>query len=155
MILPAGQAGWVSPGIMHKAKMIGRVSAVFIYFDASLSNALPKHVFAFTPTTLILEIIARFATHTKRKQWLKSDNNLMQVLLDELNTPSVMPLSLLMPKEKNLAFVAKQFIIHPGVKESIEYWAKEAHMSKRTFTRQFRSETEMSFAKWCQANLPN
>ncbi|HRE32623.1 MAG TPA: AraC family transcriptional regulator [Candidatus Berkiella sp.] len=150
MIILAGQAEWIPAHMRHKATIIGSVSAIFLYLETSLCKTLSQHVFAFTPTTLLQEIIARFATHAKAKPWLKSDNHLMQVLLDELNITKVMPFSLPMPQEIKLTSVAKQFINHPSVNESIEHWASKAHISKRTFTRHFHSETSMSFAKWYQ-----
>ncbi|MCS5711978.1 helix-turn-helix domain-containing protein [Candidatus Berkiella aquae] len=150
MIIPAGQGGWIPAGMGHKAKIIGCVSAISLYIEANLCKDSPQHAFVFTPTSFLQEIITRFATQPKGKPWLKSDNNLMHVLLDELKTTHVMPFSLPMPQETKLAFVAKQFINHPEVNESIEYWADKANTSKRTFTRHFRSETGISFAKWCQ-----
>lgn len=150
MIIPAGQAGWIPAQMMHKAKMIGCVNAVFLYVEMHLCKKLPQHVFAFTPSALLQEIIARFATHIKTKPWLESDTHLMQVLLDEIKTTQIMPFALPLPQEIKLASMAKQFINNPGVNKSIEHWANEIHLSKRTFTRNFRSQTGMSFAKWCQ-----
>lgn len=149
IIIPAGQAGWIPAEIVHKAKIIGSADAIFLYFDAKVCKTLPQHVFVFTTTTLLQEIIARFVTINDRK-WSSVDNNLMQVLLNEIKSAKEMPLSLPMPKDKNMALVAKKFISDPTVNESIEYWSVKAHMSKRTFTRHFRLQTGMSFAKWCQ-----
>lgn len=149
VIIPAGQAGWIPAEILHKAKIIGSADAVFLYFDARVCKKLPQHVFVFSTTILMQEITNRFVTLNNRK-WLSSDNNLMQVLLNEISSAKAMPLSLPMPKDKNLALVTKEFISDPAVNQSIEYWSTKAHMSKRTFTRHFRLQTGMSFAKWCQ-----
>ncbi len=149
IIIPAGQAGWIPAGIVHKAKIIGSADAVFLYFDARVCKTLPQHVFVFSTTSLIQEIITRFVKVNNRK-WLSADNNLMRVLLNEIKSAKAMPLSLTMPNDRNLALVAKEFMSKPAVNESIEYWSVLAHMSKRTFTRHFRLQTGMSFAKWCQ-----
>lgn len=149
IIVPAGQAGWIPAGIVHKAKIIGSADAIFLYFDARVCKLLPQHVFVFSTTSLIQEIIARFVT-VKKEKWSSADNSLMHVLFNEIKSAKAMPLSLPMPNDRNLALVAKKFISKPALNESIEYWSILAHMSKRTFTRHFRLQTGMSFAKWCQ-----
>src|SRR5262249_39171011 len=60
------------------------------------------------------------------------------------------PLCLPMPESKRLAKLAEDFIHRPHQVKSLEEWAELVHLSKRSFTRHFREQTGLSFAKWCQ-----
>lgn len=53
-----------------------------------------------------------------------------------------------MPKSKRLLVVAQHLIANPGDTNTLNYWAKEAGMSRRSFTRIFKKETSRSFDDW-------
>jgi AraC-like DNA-binding protein len=53
-----------------------------------------------------------------------------------------------LPKSKRLLAIAEYLIANPSDVRNLNYWAKEAGMSRKTFTRKFFAETRCPFGKW-------
>ena len=54
------------------------------------------------------------------------------------------------PKEKKLARVANALLDDVGDDRTLDDWAHDAGMSRRTFMRAFSAEAGMSFGRWRQ-----
>jgi AraC-like DNA-binding protein len=149
-VMPSQRAGWIPPLHQHKAKSFGPISGEIFYLAPSLCLDLPQQPCVFTPNGLLVEIMVRMASWQKQKHWKPAQMNLLQVMVDELKVLKPDPLYLPLPEEKRLEKMAHAFILNPGISKTQEEWAKNIHLTKRTFTRHFRQQTGMSFAKWCQ-----
>jgi AraC-like DNA-binding protein len=55
-----------------------------------------------------------------------------------------------MPRDKRLVRICKMLQQDPANDGDLDCWAREAGMARRTLTRLFREETNMSFAAWRQ-----
>lgn len=148
-VLPSGSAGWLPPKVQHNAKSFGKIEGQSIYIHSQYCTQLLKSPCVFMPNLLIQEVHNRLFT-TNTKKWNQSDRNLLAVMIDELKHIKSIPLFLPMPTQKNLEALTLNFLANPAQSKSLEAWAKSVHMSKRTFTRQFRNQTGMSFTKWRQ-----
>ena len=78
------------------------------------------------------------------------DGSLMTLLLHELVRLPVLPLRLNFPTDARLAECCRDFLKNPASNATIDEWRDVLGMSRRSFTRLFRSETGMSFATWRQ-----
>ncbi|MGD9592190.1 MAG: helix-turn-helix domain-containing protein [Candidatus Berkiella sp.] len=148
--LPAKRAGWIPPNCIHSAKSIGPIKAISLYFNVKTASLLPTTPCVFTPNPLLQEIIIRFSNTSNKSSTTASQKHLLALMKEELKSIQTEPLFLPMPHNLKLEKMALQFIKNPNIEKSLEQWALSVNMSKRSFTRHFRQETGMSFAKWCQ-----
>jgi AraC-like DNA-binding protein len=74
----------------------------------------------------------------------------MQLIQYEIGLLPELPLSLPLPTGQTLARRCRKFLLHPTANDNIDNWASSLHLSRRTFTRQFRRETGLSFVAWRQ-----
>lgn len=144
------RAGWIPPRCLHKASYYGPVDGISLYFSKTFCDILSKEAYAFTPTALLREMIIRISKYQSTNIWSDNQLRLLNVMKDELKVITPDPLNLPMPVDKHLAKLAQNFIKDPSQLKPLEMWAAQANMSKRTFTRHFREQTGLSFAKWCQ-----
>jgi transcriptional regulator GlxA family with amidase domain len=72
------------------------------------------------------------------------------ILLDELSGMPRLPLSVPLPQDPRLSKACRYLLDAPTQAMSIEEMAALANMSRRTFTRQFREATGVSFVAWKQ-----
>jgi AraC-like DNA-binding protein len=72
----------------------------------------------------------------------------MTLLLFELRAAPSRTLVVPFPKHDALASRCRQFLERPSADQTIDHWAEELVMSRRSFTRLFRRETGLSFAEW-------
>lgn len=148
-VMPAHMAGWIPPACVHQAKSYGPLKGSSFYLAPKFCTNLPKQPFVFTPNPLLLEIMLRFS-FKQNITLTKENKHLMLVMCDEIKATQPSPLYLPMPKEIRLEKIAKTILFNPDQNQTLSQWASTANMTTRTFTRHFRKETGMSFAKWQQ-----
>jgi AraC-like DNA-binding protein len=74
----------------------------------------------------------------------------MNLILDEITATPAAPLHVPMPNDARLMRVCKAILADPANAKTLDDWARGVNMGRRTFTRLFRHETQMSFAAWRQ-----
>ena len=149
-IVPAQTAIWVPANVGHEMHMHGTVTIFNTYIgsDATRVAALPSHCQAFGVSTLLRHLFdamvaASPAAHRRRQR-------IEALLLDELSCMPRLPLSIPLPQEPRLSRACREFLDCPSQAIRIDQMAQTAHMSRRTFTRQFRDAIGVSFATWKQ-----
>lgn len=76
---------------------------------------------------------------------------LVLAFLDELEkSKDASYLTVPLPLHSGLCIVTRRITQFPEDKEGIDYWAKVAGMSRRSFTGRFMNETGLSFSVWRQ-----
>ncbi|MCR4266635.1 helix-turn-helix transcriptional regulator [Nitratireductor sp. ZSWI3] len=75
---------------------------------------------------------------------------LVAVLQDELSAVSPSPLAMPWPADPRLCRIAETLLVDPADARGLHQWSMAAGMSRRTFCRQFRAETGLSFIEWRQ-----
>ena len=156
-MIPPGHALVIPSGVEHFTEMISTVHMHSIYVDDAIAGRGRPRVVEVTPLAqnLIGELVD-VDTHpvSGRRMTL-----VMELLLDEFSRFPERPLGLPFPADNRLARLCRRFLKAPSASVSIDDWAGEAGMSRRSFTRLFRDETGVSFVTWRQqaclfASLP-
>src|SRR5262249_27849161 len=73
---------------------------------------------------------------------------IMNLLLLELRAARSHPLAVPFPAHTALALRCREFLENPSRHTTIDEWRAALGMSRRAFTRLFRSETGLSLATW-------
>lgn len=150
VVVPPQRAVWVPAGMEHDALCRGPVSVRTLYVDTSARPGLPDTCRVLEVSTLLRELIIEATQIPVEYDEDGRDGRLMQLLLDELESTPFAPLHIPMPDHPQLARVCRAILSDPARKETLDDWAADANMGRRTFTRLFRRETGMSFAAWRQ-----
>jgi AraC-like DNA-binding protein/quercetin dioxygenase-like cupin family protein len=147
-IVPAQRAIWVPPNISHEMHMHGAVTMLNAFIDqgAAKTADLPPHCQAFGVSALLSHLfdaslaLPQGATQRRAK--------LVALLLDELARMPRLPLNVPLPQDPRIARACRRLLEAPTQATSIDDMAALANMSRRTFTRQFRETTGVSFVVW-------
>jgi AraC-like DNA-binding protein len=149
-VVPPQRAIWIPAGVRHDIRMVGEVSTRSLYLkDGVVANAPDRcRVIAVSPLLrrLLIEAIdlpIAYETDTRA-------NHIIQLVLLELKSFVELPMCVPIPAHARLATQCRAFMAAPGTHETIDDWATSLHMSRRAFTRLFRSETGMSLSAWRQ-----
>ena len=99
---------------------------------------------------LLFGVIDRMLTWNPWNALSPAQKRLIAVLRDEIRHPELQPLRLPMPKEERLARVARMQLDDIASNHSLDKWARDARMARRTFMRAFSAEVGISFGRWRQ-----
>jgi AraC-like DNA-binding protein len=72
----------------------------------------------------------------------------MALIIDEICRMPARPMHIPMPQTPRLRKICEAFLTDPASRDDIDEWAARAGLSRRTFTRLFRLETNMSVGTW-------
>lgn len=151
-VVPPYRALWIPAGVTHTVHMSGLTStrSAYIAPEAAKKAGLPVHctVIGVTPLlhALLCEAVhvpARYPPHSRH-------DYLMRLLVEEISLMPALPLSAPLPQEPRLAQLCHALLESPSLEVDIDAMARQANMSRRSFTRLFRKETGMSFSHWRQ-----
>jgi AraC-like DNA-binding protein len=149
-VVPPQQSVWIPAGVVHEVEMIAAVSMRSAYFSTTVVADLPDSCQVLGMTALmrclLMESIDVPMEHTAGSR----EGLIMALLLQELRVLPVLPLSLSMPRDPRLARLCKRFIEAPDLRQTIDDWAEHSGVSRRNFTRLFRTQTGLSFVAWRQ-----
>ncbi|NHO33843.1 AraC family transcriptional regulator [Acetobacter fallax] len=147
-VLRPGQGLWLPANTLHEATCRTDLMFQVIYVDSCLTSAdnLSCKMFdaSFLIRGLVDEIIAM------RFSFVMDDRMsvIARLLVDEIGRAPRIADRLLFPSDHRLRRVCEAIIARPGNRHDIDYWATQAGMARRTFTRLFQVEMGMGFAAW-------
>jgi len=150
-IVPPGYGLLIPADIEHQVEMFGAVVLRSAYIEAAL---LPHQHRAtcsvIQVSSLLSACIERFST--RPLEYGKDDiaENLAAIILAEITTIPPSAMALPFPNTNKLKALAETMLSHPSDQRSIDQWATDLAMSRRSFTRAFRQETGMAFDQWRQ-----
>lgn len=150
VMVPPHRALWIPAGVDHEVFCRTNVSVRTLYVDPAARPNLPQHCRVLEVSTLLRELIIEATAIPVEYDEQGRDGRIVRLLLDELTCSQVTPLHTPMPNNPHLIEVCNQLLKTPGRKGTSRDWAAVACMGHRTFTRNFRKETGMSFAEWRQ-----
>lgn len=156
-MLPPGHGLLIPAGLEHFTEMISEVHMQSIYVSPSVVVADSPRVLEVT--TLAGSLIEELVKSDEKQSTLRRNRLIMELLLDEIGQLPERPLGLPFPGDARLGRLCRHFLKSPDANAGIDDWARELGMSRRSFTRLFRSETGVSFVTWRQqacifASLP-
>lgn len=149
-VAPPERAVWIPGGTAHSTRMVGAVQtrSVLIEPDACSALGCTCRVLAISP--LLRQLLLSAAEVSLEYDEDGRDGLVMKLLVAELEQAPVIPLAVPFPRHVALAELCHAFVEKPRATETIDQWADRLAMNRRRFTRLFRRETGMSFARWRQ-----
>lgn len=150
-MVPPEHAIWLPAGVEHAVDMLGDVQLRSIYVRPDAITGLPEDLRVYAITDLMRSLIIEAIGFPREEQHPADRSTLIQELLlhEVLNLPQ-RPLALPLPANRRLAGICRRFLESPSPHATIDEWAKEAGMSRRSFTRAFRRETGLGLSMWRQ-----
>jgi AraC-like DNA-binding protein len=149
-VVPPERALWVPAGVAHEVYCRGAVSVRTLYVDTRGLPELPDRCRVLEVSTLLRELLIEATCIPIEYDEAGRDGRVMTLLLDEIRSMPAAPLHIPMPQNEHLAGVCRAILADPALQDTLDEWASQARMGRRTFTRSFRKETGMSFAAWRQ-----
>jgi AraC-like DNA-binding protein len=149
-MLPTHRAIWLPPGTRHTVRYPGEVAFRGIYLAEGIDSGMARRATVLSINPLTRELIEA----ATRFEWDYPESGpearLFAVLVDQLATLDIDPLALPDATDRALRGVTAALRAEPSDPRTLAEWAASVHMSERTFSRRFRSETGLSLAAWRQ-----
>ena len=149
-VVPPQRAVWIPPFIEHDARNIHATKMSNVYVNVAAASDLPDQCQVVSVTPLLRELILSMAKFDRLYDQQGAEGRLVSVFLDQLKITPVAPLHLPYPKDSALQKVADSLLQNPADKRSMEQWSSQMAMSSRTFARQFKQDTGLTFGLWRQ-----
>ncbi|RWN36945.1 helix-turn-helix transcriptional regulator [Mesorhizobium sp.] len=149
-IIPPERAVFVPSGVLHEVTYLQETERSYLFFRPDAVASLSPEVSVIGTTRLLRELILAFLEIPRADAGSLPAERLVAVILDQLQTSPVAPLSLPLPASERLRDIAADMRNEPGADWPLDELASRAAMSPRSFQRHFQSETGMSFRAWRQ-----
>jgi len=151
-LVPPQRACWVPAGVRHEMTMTGPVTMLntFVAGDAALEAGLPEQCGVYGVSALLRQLIDDAIDLPALYDVDGRAGKLMALLVAEIATMPRLSLHAPLPADARLAKVCRHLLASPSIAADLDQVAADAGVSRRTFTRQFRAQTGVSFAAWRQ-----
>ncbi|MBN3746888.1 AraC family transcriptional regulator [Burkholderia sp. Se-20373] len=151
-LVPPQRACWVPAGVRHEMTMTGPVTMLntFVSGDAALEAGLPEQCGVYGVSALLRQLIDDAIDLPALYDVDGRAGKLMALLVAEIATMPRLSLHAPLPADARLAKVCRHLLASPSIAADLDQVAADAGLSRRTFTRQFRAQTGVSFAVWRQ-----
>lgn len=151
-LVPPQRACWVPAGVRHEMTMTGPVTMLntFVSGDAALEAGLPDQCGVYGVSALLRQLIDDAIDLPALYDVDGRAGKLMALLVAEIATMPRLSLHAPLPADARLAKVCRHLLASPSIAADLDQVAADAGLSRRTFTRQFRAQTGVSFAVWRQ-----
>jgi AraC-like DNA-binding protein len=148
-IIAAPRVGWVPPGVRHASRTSGRGHGFVVLAPPGSSRGLPREVCVLKVSALMrasLECLSHAGHQDAARHRL-----LWRVVASEMRYATPEPFEVTMPSTPRILQAVQRVLKCPTLAEDLERLSRLAGMSRRSFTRHFRRETGLSFARWKRA----
>ncbi|MDW9580456.1 helix-turn-helix domain-containing protein [Sinorhizobium meliloti] len=149
-VVPPERGVFVPSGVLHEVTYLQETERSYLFFRPEAVADLPMQVSVIGTTPLLRELILAFLEIPRSDAGGPPAERLAAVIIDQLQTSPVAPLSLPSPMSDRLRTIATDIRDEPGEEWPLHELASRAAMSSRSFQRHFQSETGMSFRAWRQ-----
>src|SRR5690606_13757389 len=147
-MVPPDHAMWIPAGVEHSVEMLGAVPmrSAYVLPDAApdLPGSLRVLAISELMRSLIVEAVRIGVADAADRRWAA----ITQLMLLEIPRLPERPFALPFPAEPRLARLCRRYLEAPTPHVAIDEWAREAGMSRRSFTRTFQRETGLSLSVW-------
>ncbi|MGC4043007.1 MAG: helix-turn-helix transcriptional regulator [Armatimonas sp.] len=149
-MVPPNYALWIPGGVEHSVVVFSTCAMKSVYISPDAIAGLARNVCVVGLTPLALNLMDEAMQIPGNVPSTPRERLLLELLLHEIPRLPEQPLGLPFPLEPKLAALCRQFLEAPTAHATIDAWASELAMSRRTFTRTFARETGISFSVWRQ-----
>lgn len=146
-MVPPGHAMWIPEGVEHAVEMIGQVRMRSAYVRPGAGRDLPEGLRVLAVSELMRSLIVA-AVQPQAQDAQERAEALMRLILLEIPRLDERPFALPFPADPRLARLCRDFVAAPSTVVTIDDWAEQARMSRRSFTRAFQRETGLSLSVW-------
>lgn len=149
-VVPPTRGVWLQAHVEHTVRMRGPVSMRTLFVDQDASPHLPTENCVLSVSPLLRELVLEASRIPLDYDLDARNGRLMRLLLDEIQTLPVLPFHLPWPEDKRLSQVCTHLAQQPDDSATVIEWAGRLAMSKKTFHRQFKNHTGITFGQWRQ-----
>lgn len=158
-VVPPNAAVWIPAGIVHSIRMQSPVGTRSAYFTTNAAQRFAVRCQVIGVSSLLRALLIAAAELPTDYEIDSRSGRIMALIVDEMLNSTDLPLCVPFPNDHALAEICRKFLDAPTVNATVDEWACQLAMSRRTFTRYFRDKTGLSFAEWkrracLQAALP-
>ncbi len=150
-VVPTGYGLVIPNGVAHEVDMCGAVALRSVYIQPSFfATGKPSTLVVIKVSDLLSVAIDRFAERPPMYEEKDIAHYLANIIAIEIvGTPSA-PYAIAFPANYRLRGICERLLAQPKLRQTIDDWAIEAGMSRRAFTRAFKTETGITFDRWRQ-----
>lgn len=149
-VAPPERAVWIPAGTPHSVRMVGAVQTRSVLVEPGECARRGGECQVVGVSPLVRHLLGDAANVPPEYDISGRDGLVMRLLLAEIERAPSIPLAVPFPRHPLLARRCHAFLERPSATATIDEWATEMGMNRRSFTRLFRRETGMSFAEWRQ-----
>uniref|UniRef100_UPI0035A15423 AraC family ligand binding domain-containing protein n=1 Tax=Delftia acidovorans TaxID=80866 RepID=UPI0035A15423 len=158
-VVPPTRGVWLRSGVPHGLRMRGAVQVRSLFVDAQAAADLPGTDCVIEVSPLLRELISEVARWPASAPPGRRESMVVELLLQELRQPPVVPFHLPWPQDARMAAVchalaegegADGFAAAAAATATAADWAARLAMGEKTFHRHFLQATGMSFGRWRQ-----
>ncbi|MFY2837790.1 AraC family transcriptional regulator [Achromobacter xylosoxidans] len=151
-LVPPQRACWVPAGTDHQMTMRGAVTMLntFLTERAAQALRLPAECRVHAVSPLLRHLLDEAIDLPALYDLDGRAGKLMALLAAEIAAMPALSLHAPLPADPRLARACRALWAAPAITADLDTMAATAGMSRRTFTRQFRAETGVSFGAWRQ-----
>lgn len=149
-MLPSGYAILLAPDLPHAVETFGKTEMHSVYIEESALRGDWDRTRILKVSPLLDASIQALAREPLLYDEDGRGQHLSALILDEIRLADEQPFAVPLPAERQLRKLCRNLLDDPGLDLTIDDWADEVGMSRRTMTRKFRQETGMSFIEWRQ-----
>lgn len=161
-VVPPTRGVWLRSGVPHGLRMRGAVQVRSLFVDAQAAADLPGTDCVIEVSPLLRELISEVARWPASAPPGRRESMVVELLLQELRQPPVVPFHLPWPQDARMAAVCHALAEGDGTDglaaaattgaatATAGDWAARLAMGEKTFHRHFLQATGMSFGRWRQ-----
>jgi len=147
-IVPPERAIWAPAQTRHEIWAKGTFAMRTLYLAPRLGTLLAPEFRALDVSPLLRELLLDIVRAGMLDGTLPVHRRLIGVLIDQLRSTAVLPLSLKMPKDRRARAIAERLQREPSDNTALPELARQAGASARTLQRIFQTETGLCFVEW-------
>lgn len=147
-VTPPNRAVWIPPQVFHETSASADVTMHSVFVREDLTATLPQAVTAVAVSPLLRELILHAVQFPDASAVTAPEQRVLDVILDQLRAIRMAPLDLPMPKDKRLLKICEAILRDPAARTSLQEWEQTVGASRRTITRLFPAETQLTFDEW-------
>lgn len=150
-LIPPLYGVWIPGGMLHEAWTLEDVDLESLFIEPAQLEARRQEC----NVVLVSDFARAFIHHANSSIAEQYDiegkeGRMLAVLLDVLQALPNAAFHLPQPAHAAMAAMCQAMQKDPGAPHLQEGWAKQLHMSPRTFSRRFQEETGLAFSAWRQ-----
>jgi len=149
-VVPTHRAVWIPAAVPHTIAMSGMVAMRTLYLKPKLARKMPRACCVVNVSPLLRELILETCACRSLKRSAPRQRHLIDLLLDQFDTVSTIPLQLSHLSDPRARRIAETLMADIGNSRTLEELCRTCGAGKRTIERLFQEEAGMTFGKWRQ-----